>query len=596
MARDSLGSFFQSLKPLKKYFAVHRRMFLIGLLCAFLTNSLSMVFPLLIKLSVDSISASRGTRILLISVALLIGIKIVQGLFRFLMRRILIGISRKIEYKIRADLFEHLQSLSVSFYQRSRIGDIMSRATNDLNEVRMLLGPAIMYSFQTAVIVVLALPIMAYINLKLTVFSFLPLALVSLSYKKVGRMIHDRSMQVQRCLSDITAKAQENVAGIRVVKSFTRESQEIERFDELNRDYLRLNMNLIKVSGLLFPFMSFLSGLTSLIILGYGGMLVSRGTITLGDFTAFFFYVAMMYWPMIAIGFVFNVIQRGRASLGRIMELFETPIDITDTPIPEFSAPGPRTVKGQVSIRALNFSYPGSDSIVLNDISLEVDAGEVLAVIGPVGCGKSTLLEMIPRLYDPPAGTVLIDGIDVRQWPLELLRRSISMVPQISFLFSESIRENILYGVDHPVEEEEIIKVVKTAGLEKEIQQFPHQLDTLLGERGINLSGGQKQRTTLSRALMVDSPILLLDDCFSSVDTHTEETILGALGDFIKNRTTFIVSHRISTIKFADRIAVIEKGRISQIGTHEQLLKDEQGYYASLYEKQLLREKIERIC
>ena len=595
MARNSPGSFVQSLKPLKKYLADHRRMFLTGLLCAFLTNTLGMVFPLVIKFSIDSIGAAHGTRILLMSVVLLIGIKIVEGLFRFLMRHILIGISRKIEYKIRADLFEHLQSLPISFYHRSRIGDIMSRATNDLNEVRMLVGPAIMYSFQTVIIVVLALPIMAYINLKLTVFSFLPLALVSLSYKKIGRIIHDRSMQVQSCLSDITAKAQENVAGIRVVKSFTRESQEIERFGNLNLEYLRLNMNLIKVSGLLFPFMSFLSGVTSLIILGYGGMLVSRGTITLGDFTAFFFYVAMMYWPMIAIGFVLNVIQRGRASLGRIMVIFDTKSDITDSPVPEFSAPGPGTVKGQVSIRALNFSYPGSDSIVLNDISLEVAAGETLAVIGPVGSGKSTLLELISRLYDPPPGAVLIDGIDVRQWPLELLRRSISMVPQDSFLFSESIRENILYGVDRPVDEEEIIKVVKIAGLEKDIRQFPHQLDTLLGERGINLSGGQKQRATLSRALMVDSPILLLDDCFSSVDTHTEETILVALGDFIKNRTTFIVSHRISTIKFADRIAVIEKGRISQLGTHKQLLEDEQGYYASLYEKQLLREKIERI-
>jgi ATP-binding cassette, subfamily B, multidrug efflux pump len=595
MARESLGSFFKSLKPLKKYLASHRRMFMVGLLFAFLTNSLGMISPLVIKFSVDSIGQARGSRILLLGVALLIGVKLVQGIFRFLMRRILIGISRKCEYKIRSDLYEHLQSLPISFYHRSRIGDLMSRATNDLNEVRMLLGPAIMYSFQTTVTVLFALPVMAYIDLKLTVFSFLPLALVTLSYKKVGRMIHDRSMNVQRRLSDITAKVQENVAGMRVVKSFTRENGEIERFDELNQDYLQLNMNLIKVSGLLFPFMSFLSGMTSLIILGYGGLLVSRGEITLGDFTAFFLYAAMMYWPMIAIGFVLNVIQRGRASLGRIMELFETRDDVTDISPAKSGFTGPGTIEGRVSVRSLNFSYPGADTIALSDISLEVEAGETLALIGPVGSGKSTLFNLIPRLYNPPPGTVLIDGTDIRQWPLEQLRRSIAIVPQDSFLFSESIRENILYGLDRPADEDEIRKIVGIAGLENDIRQFPEGLDTLLGERGINLSGGQKQRASLSRALVIDAPILLLDDCFSSVDTHTEEAILGALRDYIKNRTTFIISHRISTVKSADRIAVIENGKITQLGTHKQLLDDSEGYYSMLHEKQILREKIERI-
>ncbi|MBN2289208.1 MAG: ABC transporter ATP-binding protein [Candidatus Glassbacteria bacterium] len=594
MARKSLGGFIRSLRPLKKYLAAHRRMFLVGLACAFLTNSLGMVFPLVIKSGVDSIGASRRTGLLL-SVALLIAIKLVQGLFRFLMRRILIGISRKMEYKIRADLFEHLQGLPLSFYQRSRVGDIMSRATNDLNEVRMLLGPAIMYSFQTAVTVLFALPVMAYIDLKLTVLAFLPLALVSLSYKKVGRMIHERSMQVQRSLSDITAKAQENVAGIRVVKSFTRERQEIEHFDKLNRDYLRLNMDLIKVSGLLFPFMSFLSGLTSLIMLGYGGLLVSRGTITLGDFTAFFIYLAMMYWPMISIGFVLNVIQRGRASLDRIMELFNTRSDITDVAASGAAVPGPRRIEGRLSFRRLDFSYPGWAAGVLKEVSLELEQGETLALVGPVGSGKSTLLSLIPRLYDPPPGTVLIDGTDVRELPLEELRRSVAMVPQDSFLFSESIRENVIYGLDRQAAEEEIIKVVKTAGLYNDIQQLPNGLDTLLGERGINLSGGQKQRTSLSRALIVDAPVLLLDDCFSSVDTHTEEAILGALRGYTRGRTTIMVSHRISTVKSADRIAVIQDGRITQLGSHSRLLEDETGYYASLYEKQLLREKIERI-
>ncbi len=593
MPDNSENGFWKSLKPLVKYLALHRRMFAVGLGCAFLTNSIGMLVPLIIKYSIEAVERGAGARIVTLSILGLVGLKLLVGLFRFLMRKILIGISRKIEYRIRADLFEHLETLPLSFYQHTRIGDILSRSTNDLNEVRMLLGPAIMYSFQTVVTVLFAVPVMIYLDLKLALLAFLPLALVSVSYKKIGKIIHDRSLDVQRRLSDITAKVQENLSGIRVIKSFTREESEIEQFDRMNRDYFERNMRLVTISGVLYPFMAFLSGLSALIILAYGGILVMRNSITLGDLTAFFIYFGMMYWPMIAVGFVLNVIQRGRASLGRIMELFRVKSDITDPVQPSPALASKTAAEGSISFRDLSFAYPGSDEPVLRNISIKIQAGSTLAVVGPVGCGKSTLLNLVARLFNPWPGSLLVDGVDVLEWPVARLRGAIAMVPQDTFLFSESIRDNILYGLERDVEEEEIARVVKMAGLHNDVNGFPDKLDTLLGERGINLSGGQKQRTTISRALIIDAPILLLDDCFSNVDAQTEEAILKNLRAYSAERTTIIVSHRISTIKAADQIVVLQGGRITQRGTHNELLK-EPGYYSSLYEKQLLQEKIER--
>ena len=585
--------FWKSLKPLWIYITPHRRMFSVGLACAIITNSVGMLAPLIIRYAVNAVENRAGVRIVILSALALVGLKLAQGTFRFLMRRILIGLSRKIEYKIRADLFEHLETLPLSFYQHMRIGDILSRTTNDLNEVRMLLGPAIMYSFQTVVTVLIALPVMIFLDLKLALLAFLPLVLVSASYQKIGKTIHDRSIEVQRRLSDITAKVQENLAGIRVIKSFTREQSEIEQFDRMNRDYLNRNMRLVKVSGVLYPFMAFLSGLSALIILAYGGILVVRDSITLGDLTAFFIYFGMMYWPMIAVGFVLNVIQRGRASLGRIMELFNVKSDITDPVKLTSAVAGKTAVEGSISFRGLSFAYPGSAETVLRDIDIELQAGSTLAVVGPVGCGKSTLLNLVPRLFNPQPGSLLVDRVDVLEWPLARLRSAIAMVPQDTFLFSESIRDNILYGLETEALEAEIARVVEMAGLHDDVNDFPDKLDTLLGERGINLSGGQKQRTTISRALIVDAPILLLDDCFSNVDTQTEEMILRNLRAYSAERTTIIVSHRISTIKAADQIVVLEGGRITQRGKHYELI-EKPGYYSSLYEKQLLREKIER--
>ncbi|MFH1068035.1 MAG: ABC transporter ATP-binding protein [Candidatus Glassbacteria bacterium] len=591
--KDKPDRFWASLRPLWKYLIPHRQWFWVGLACAFVTNSMGMIPPLVIKQGIEAIEKSRGMKVLGLSVLALVLLKAVQGFFRFLMRRILIGISRKIEYRIRADLFDHLETLPLSFYQRSRIGDLLSRATNDLNEVRMLLGPAIMYSFQTAVSVLFALPVMFYIDVRLTLLSFFPLVLVALSYKKVGQKIHDRSMEVQRKLSDITARVQENLAGIRVIKSFTREQSEIERFDRMNREYLQKNMLLVRVSGLLYPLMAFLQGVSSLIILGYGGLLIVRGTISLGEFTAFLMYLAMMYWPMIAIGFVLNIIQRGRASLIRIMELFGVKSDIVEPEQPSSLVGGPAATEGRIEFRRLDFTYPGTSEPVLSSIDLSIPTGSTLALMGPVGSGKSTLLNLIPRLFNPPRSTLFIDGVDVLDWPLWALRASIAPVPQDTFLFSVSIRENLAYGLEADPEIDELARIVQMAGLAGDIEGFPDRVETLLGERGINLSGGQKQRTAIGRALMLDAPILLLDDCFSSVDTHTEEQILRALKVYAKDRTTVIVSHRISTVKNADQIVILEAGRITQQGTHEELAA-RPGYYSSLYEKQLLQEKIER--
>jgi ATP-binding cassette subfamily B protein len=586
--------FWESIRPLGAYLQPYRQKFWVGLLCAFLTTALGVIPPKVIEYGIEAVENNRSARILLIAAIVSVLLKAVQGFFRFLMRKILIGISRRVEYKIRAELFDHLQTLPQAFYQRSRIGDLLSRATNDLNEVRMLIGPAIMYTFQTVVTVLLTLPMMIYIDGMLTLFSFLPLIFVSMTYKKVGHTIHKRSTKVQQQLSDITAKVQENLGGMRVIKSFTREDSEIEHFDRMNKEYLDRNMSLVKVSGLLRPLMSMLAGMSMLVVVGYGGLEIIRGAMTVGDFTAFILYLGMMYWPMIAIGFVLNIIQRGRASLDRIMELFSTRSDIADPAVPSPLISDSEPVRGEISIRNLSFTYPGSQHPVINDLAVDIPAGGTLAVIGPVGCGKSTLLNLIPRLFNPPPGTLYIDGVDILDWPLKKLRESIAVVPQDTFLFSISIEDNLKYGLSDDPGDKKVAGMVRMAGLEDDVAEFPNKLQTLLGERGINLSGGQKQRVTIGRALMLDAPILLLDDSFSSVDTHTEDRILRSLNEYSRDRTTIVVSHRISTIKNADKIIVMENGAVTQQGTHNELLEQE-GYYASLYERQLLQEQIERI-
>ena len=599
----------KNLRPLVPYLKRYRSGLFWGGLCVLFNNGVWILFPQVIGRAVDALSHGVTRQKLLTYSLLILAIALIKGIFQFLTRWVVIGISRDIEFDLRNDLFAHLERLSYSYYQRNRTGDIMARATNDLNAVRMLLGPAIMYSANTIVFTAGALAFMLAISPKLTLYAFLPLPIASIVIQYFGRRIHERFERIQAMFSDISARAQENFSGARVIRAYVQEQAEISAFENANQEYIRRSLGLVRLMGMLWPTLELMLGAAVVIVLWLGGREVLLGKISVGKFVTFNTYMVQLTWPVIALGWVINIFQRGTASLVRINEIISQQPEIVDEsalalangatgvpPVPPGEDARLSTnIQGEIEFRNLNFAYNGTT--VLKDINLRIPAGSSLAIVGPTGSGKTTLVNLIPRIYDAEPGNVLIDGRPIRELPLDSLRRHIGFVPQETFLFSDSIRENIAFGIaqeDGEAKLDGIKAAAEAANIAQDIESFPEGYNTTVGERGITLSGGQKQRTAIARALLRSPRILILDDALSSVDTHTEDKILNHLREIMRGRTTIFISHRVSTVRNADAIAVLHQGRIVELGTHDQLIA-RNGYYTDLYNKQLLEEELAEV-
>ena len=558
-----------------------------GIACVVLGNWISLAQPQVLRHAVDDlyrgVTADKLGRYALI----LFGIALVGGVFRYFMRASVIGISRRIEFDLRNDLFAHLETLPVQYYQDNRTGEIMSRATNDLSAVRMMLGPGIMYLFNTLAVTLASVTFMLAISPRLTLYTLIPMPLVSFSVWHFGDRIHRRFEVIQAHFAVIAARVQENLSGVRVVRAFAVEDREEREFRVLNREYLDRNLELISTSGLFHPGLAFLSGLAAFLALYLGGREVVKGHITLGQFVAFTVYLGTLNWPVVALGWVISLWQRGLASFARIDEILCTVPAVRS----RAGAQRPANCRGEIEFRSLTFTYPGADRPALRDLSLVIPAGAAIALVGRTGSGKTTLLQLLPRLFDPPRGTVFLDGLDVLDLDLHWLRAQLAFVPQETFLFSDTLAANIAYGAAH-AELADVRRAGRIAHLEPDVERFPDGYETRVGERGITLSGGQRQRTAIARALLREGPVLLLDDCLSSVDTHTEAAILQGLRGEMRRHTSLMVSHRVSTVCQADTIVVLEDGVIAEHGAHDVLLALG-GRYAELHRLQQLEEELE---
>ena len=574
-------------RRLLTYAGRYRGAFLLGFVCIVATTAITLAGPWVLKYAIDDLTLGVTAAKLRLYAGAILGLAAVGGVFRFLQRRIMIGASRDIEFDLRNDFFARLQLFEPAYFHRNRTGDLMSRATNDLNAVRMMIGPAVMYLSNTVLTFIAVIWVMLSLNRHLTLLSLIPLPILSVAVYLFGAAIHRRFDKIQEQLSTISAVTQEALAGVRVVRAYRQEQFEIDRFKEANDEYVRRNRKLIRVQGAFFPIMGLLMGVGALLVLWLGAEDVIAGRMTVGDLVAFNSYLMMLAWPMIAFGWVTNLLQRGAASWKRMLDVLTAEPAITDAGASSAITSGDQ-IRGDVEFRNLTFSY--GDVTVLRNISATLPAGTTTAIVGATGSGKSTLLNLLPRLNDPPPGSVFVDGVDVRDLPLAALRGAIGFVPQEPFLFSSTIAENIAFGVAD-MRREQVEHAARVSRLDKDLADFPKGYDTVVGERGITLSGGQKQRTAIARAVMTDPKILVLDDALSAVDTYTEEEILSRLAGVMRSRTAILVSHRVSTVRTADQILVLDEGAIVERGTHDQLVA-RNGLYAELYRKQLLEEEL----
>jgi ATP-binding cassette, subfamily B, multidrug efflux pump len=578
----------KSLSTVWPYLRRYRRGLSLGIASLVAKDLLAVALPLVIKRAVDSLNAGFRIRIVLELAGWLIGLAILKGFFQYWMRVIIIGISRDIEFDLRNDLFRHLVTLSQDFYARYRTGDIMARSTNDLNAVRMMLGPGIMYWTETSLTLLLCIGVMLHTDVRLTLMSLLPAPFVSLAVIFFGRRIHKRFEHIQSMFSDISSRVQENLAGVRVIRAYAQEQAEVAQFEQLNIEYVRENVGLARLQGLFTPLLQAFIGFTFLLVMWSGGRQLLAGRITIGSFVMFNTYMGMLIWPMIAFGWVVNLMQRGTASLNRINQILHEKPTIAR---PAGKVEVTREHSVEISFQNVTVDFGGCKA--LSDLNLCIHAGETVAIVGHTSSGKTTLVNLIPRLFDPTAGSVALGGIDLRDYDPEDLRRAIGFVPQETFLFSATLAENVAWGVPN-AERSQIAWAADVAGLASDIESFPNGLDTVVGERGLTLSGGQKQRTAIARAILRNPRILILDDALANVDTVTEERILDQLAGVMRGRTTILISHRVSTVKNADRIVVLSRGRVVEMGTHNELQR-RGGYYAELYQKQLLEEELEAI-